>query len=225
MCAPEGHRWFGCVQWQTGLVTQVPVPFQGTREPSGQFRGPRSQSLAWPPATDLGRSAAGNGNRLTVGYTLRMFAQSPSDRDAADLRAFLADRDVECPRCRYNLRGLTTSICPECRTWISLGLQAREPALGLLLFAAAGVLVLAIPSLLALIRLCFRILGKGSARGIDDANVFIAVLMAAVGYTIPRLMLGNAGRAWFGRRSVTGRVALTILCWSGSVAIVYLLDN
>lgn len=30
------------------------------------------------------------------------------------LRTFLADRDVPCPGCEYNLRGLAESVCPEC---------------------------------------------------------------------------------------------------------------
>lgn len=30
------------------------------------------------------------------------------------LRRFLADRDVPCPHCEYNLRGLETDRCPEC---------------------------------------------------------------------------------------------------------------
>ncbi len=34
--------------------------------------------------------------------------------DAALLVAFLTDRDLPCPRCGYNLRGLTGDVCPEC---------------------------------------------------------------------------------------------------------------
>ncbi len=30
------------------------------------------------------------------------------------LRRYLADRDVPCPRCEYNLRGLKSDTCPEC---------------------------------------------------------------------------------------------------------------
>ncbi|MEO1535250.1 MAG: hypothetical protein AAFS11_06800 [Planctomycetota bacterium] len=34
--------------------------------------------------------------------------------DADQLRAYLADRDVPCPGCKYNLRDATTADCPEC---------------------------------------------------------------------------------------------------------------
>jgi hypothetical protein len=38
--------------------------------------------------------------------------QASSDSDL--LRAYLADRDVPCPVCGYNLRGLNSTDCPEC---------------------------------------------------------------------------------------------------------------
>ena len=36
------------------------------------------------------------------------------------LHSYLGDRDVSCPSCGYNLRGLTGSSCPECGDAISL---------------------------------------------------------------------------------------------------------
>lgn len=35
-------------------------------------------------------------------------------RDAEMLRMYLAGRDRECPMCRYNVRDLTSGVCPEC---------------------------------------------------------------------------------------------------------------
>ena len=43
------------------------------------------------------------------------------------LRRYLADRDAECPGCGYNVRGLTTDICPECGQALVLSLRVREP--------------------------------------------------------------------------------------------------
>jgi hypothetical protein len=37
--------------------------------------------------------------------------------------AFLADHDVPCPRCGYNLRGLNASACPECSLKLNLGIH------------------------------------------------------------------------------------------------------
>ena len=64
----------------------------------------------------------------------------PTDQDM--LRQFLADRDVACPACRYNIRQLQTSTCPECgrdlfltvgavglsNTWIAALVGALVPA-------------------------------------------------------------------------------------------------
>lgn len=35
-------------------------------------------------------------------------------QSAGDLARFLAERDVHCPSCGYNLRGLAADRCPEC---------------------------------------------------------------------------------------------------------------
>ncbi len=36
------------------------------------------------------------------------------------LEAYLAERDVPCPSCAYNLRGVRTGKCPECGRTLSL---------------------------------------------------------------------------------------------------------
>ncbi len=51
----------------------------------------------------------------------------PSPRtDAELLRAFLADRDVRCPSCRYNLRGLPGTRCVECGEELELHVTHRR---------------------------------------------------------------------------------------------------
>lgn len=60
----------------------------------------------------------------------------PSD-EAVLLVEFLASRDVRCPVCRYNLRGLTSDHCPECGAHLDLRVGSIDlklgPWLGLLL--------------------------------------------------------------------------------------------
>lgn len=70
------------------------------------------------------------------------------------LQSFLADRDQPCPTCNYNLRGLTTDTCPECRAPIVLGILGKLPqpklawfvgavlALGALLYGGYGCLMI-----------------------------------------------------------------------------------
>ncbi len=45
------------------------------------------------------------------------------------LLQFLSDRDVACPLCGYNLRGLTSPRCPECGRELQLAVGLTEPYL------------------------------------------------------------------------------------------------
>ncbi|MHC5113086.1 MAG: hypothetical protein ACYTGP_01500 [Planctomycetota bacterium] len=61
-------------------------------------------------------------------------AGAPTDGIGSDhrdlLRSFLGDRDIKCPGCGYNLRGLEATTCPECGDSIALtvtGRRARVP--------------------------------------------------------------------------------------------------
>jgi len=48
-------------------------------------------------------------------------------QESALLRLYLADRDVPCPQCNYNLRNLTGNVCPECGEEIALRVYFVEP--------------------------------------------------------------------------------------------------
>ena len=50
--------------------------------------------------------------------------RATSEDDA--LRLFLRGRDVRCPHCGYNLRGVATERCPECGAPLVLGLRSGE---------------------------------------------------------------------------------------------------
>jgi hypothetical protein len=47
------------------------------------------------------------------------------EHGAIELTAYLAERDVDCPVCGYNLRGVPGRVCPECGRPIRL--PARPP--------------------------------------------------------------------------------------------------
>jgi len=60
---------------------------------------------------------------------------SPREPDAAPgpdpnsrLREYLADHDALCPYCKYNLRGIPASRCPECASNLDLELVRDGPA-------------------------------------------------------------------------------------------------
>jgi hypothetical protein len=63
---------------------------------------------------------------------------APHDRDhVAMLLAFVRDRDVNCPRCDYNLRNLTQPVCPECREALALKVGVQRIVLAWLLATLA----------------------------------------------------------------------------------------
>lgn len=57
-------------------------------------------------------------------------------QDDVWLREFLATRNVPCPSCGYNLRGLVSVRCPECGQMLRLSVHLAEP------FVAAWVAML-----------------------------------------------------------------------------------
>ncbi|MBX3372277.1 MAG: hypothetical protein KF817_00445 [Phycisphaeraceae bacterium] len=58
--------------------------------------------------------------------------------DAAFLRAWLAARDERCPNCRYVLRGLTATHCPECGLALVLRVGLEKPRQALLVLGVTG---------------------------------------------------------------------------------------
>ena len=56
-----------------------------------------------------------------------------------ELVRFLAERDVPCPGCTYNLRGLTSDRCPECNQPLTLSVRLVDPKMGAFLFAVIGI--------------------------------------------------------------------------------------
>ena len=71
--------------------------------------------------------------------------ESPSGPPRAHplLTQFLAENDTPCPGCGYNLRGLTTTTCPECRQEFDLRLQLAEPHTGTLIATIAPLIAVA----------------------------------------------------------------------------------
>lgn len=50
--------------------------------------------------------------------------------DDQRLTAYLADQNIPCPSCKYNLRGLKGNCCPECSQELVLSVQLLEPRMG-----------------------------------------------------------------------------------------------
>lgn len=57
-----------------------------------------------------------------------------ADRPPAEfetlLLEFVRNRDTPCPKCGYNLRNLSTAICPECHEPLTLSVGVARPRFG-----------------------------------------------------------------------------------------------
>ena len=76
------------------------------------------------------------------------------DRQA--LVEFLRDRDISCPLCRYNLRGLLSPRCPECGRDLELRVGLSEPRQGAWLSAQIATTAAAGIGLMIAIVVCFQ---------------------------------------------------------------------
>ena len=125
------------------------------------------------------------------------------------LCAYLADRDVACPRCGYNVRGLTGDTCPECGSQLMLTLNAAMPKQASMfagLIGLAGALGYAAISLL---NLGIQALLPG------PPIIFSLVLSAGVSLVLAGVAIGLWFHAWWliARQHAMLQWLSAIGCW------------
>ncbi|MCH8805304.1 MAG: hypothetical protein IH986_04375 [Planctomycetes bacterium] len=124
----------------------------------------------------------------------------------------LRRRDVPCPVCRYNLRNLTSSVCPECGHRLTLRVGSVDPPFGALLLLLTPMLMTA-----------------GVALFFGVARIFVAPPVVPLwGFQLIwvsgflealAVLVINRKQATFLRRSKLVRVLLTGFVWAVNVAI------
>ena len=149
--------------------------------------------------------------------------QQSSSEDLQLLTEYLADRDVPCPRCGYNLRGLTAGRCPECGDHLQLRIGLSEPRLGAYItLLAACCLGLGASALLALIALQEAPSSwwdKPGAKVLLGQFVICALLLPAVLAGRRRFRKGTPKRQWAWAGAMCALIAAL------STAIVILFDS
>jgi hypothetical protein len=148
----------------------------------------------------------------------------PEDRDLAALRDFLAERDIACPACRYNLRGLTSPNCPECNQPLELRVSIVEPASGAFIATVVGLAVGAGAALLLIVTVAFVSVMEGPPPdGVFVALFFIypACVVLVLGTSMAR-MVSRKGRRRFAFASRAQRRSQAIAAWVISMAAFFL---
>ena len=136
--------------------------------------------------------------------------------DEAALLEYLRGRDAACPLCNYNLRGLTSSRCPECGHELRLSVGLVEPRIGAWVTCLVGVTAAAGMGVLTAINLVLRGWGRFSASSRPLDFVALAWFLASVAI-VPTLIVS---RRRYRRLSppnqwalAAGAVALTALAF------------
>ena len=81
-------------------------------------------------AASAGSAAGYDAGATTLDAEIGRQTSSETPSDEAALLDYLRERDVACPLCAYNLRGLTTCRCPECGRELQLSVGLVEPRMG-----------------------------------------------------------------------------------------------
>ena len=110
---------------------------------------------------------------------------------------YIADRDLPCPVCGYNLRALTVPRCPECGREIVLGVRLVEPyirawvTLAVAVFASAGVGLF----------LVLILVTRGHQPGANIHSGFRLFIECYIIGSVPAAGVVLLVRRWFLRRS------------------------
>src|SRR5688500_16448927 len=115
--------------------------------------------------------------------TVAMDIEAEAPSDEAALLDYVRDRDVACPLCAYNLRGLTRCRCPECGRELQLSVGLVEPRIGawvtclVAVTAAAGRGSMAI---LSIVNHGFDVLFSGEGAGQTVAIIYFLLSVPMV---------------------------------------------
>ena len=134
-----------------------------------------------------------------------------SESEAGALKVYLVDRDVPCPGCGYNLRGLPEPVCPECRQELRINVGLSESRLGLLvtcagfLFAGTGAAAAVLLTVVAV-----TVVQNDAPEG----SAFVTFVWVPMGGLVScgtgaLSLTRQRGRRWF--RTTSGRVRAGVI--------------
>ena len=142
---------------------------------------------------------------------------SPADIDQSEaelLKALLAERDLPCPVCGYNLRAIASTNCPECGAKLDLRVGSTDLKLGPWLVAVLSVgLPLGACALWSITIAIFMTIQNTWAAA--SVTGIITLGIASIPYAIAMAAL-IAKRRWFWKWSRTRQRVVTAIVGIGS---------
>ncbi|MBK9128874.1 MAG: hypothetical protein IPM13_13900 [Phycisphaerales bacterium] len=145
-------------------------------------------------------------------------ASGARSRAVADrVAAFLHDRDVLCPACRYNLRNLATAACPECGRILSLHVNLDTPRFGALLATVVPMLAYTGVMGLAAGGLALAILHDPRTVMEVPGHIWLLLLLVPVDTLLAGLIYRQ--RLGFLALHRGARAAIALASWAGHLAL------
>jgi hypothetical protein len=142
------------------------------------------------------------------------------------LRAFLSERDEPCPGCGYNLRGLASAMCPECRQPLQLRVNLADPAIGSWVAALIGLVAPAGAAAFELAAVFWLLATQRNQMQPREAFTLIVApfIILAFQAGLTALLSGRKGRTWFRslRREVRPRVVAAIWCLAAGWFVLWM---
>lgn len=123
--------------------------------------------------------------------------------DQKFIQEYASDRDIPCPVCDYNLRGISTSTCPECGARLEIRIGSLDLRLGIWLSALIGTaLVAGFPVAGTVITTILTLQGE------SEPGVFILLAIDAALAGIIVVLIRN--RRWFWRKQRSEQLVLAV---------------
>ncbi|MBC7772558.1 MAG: hypothetical protein H7210_08705 [Pyrinomonadaceae bacterium] len=126
--------------------------------------------------------------------------------EKASLAAFLADQDVPCPACGYNLKGLTKQACPECNQPLALRVGQAKPKMKLWIASIVGLS-------LGLGANGFPFVLYAILRSHWDSGGFVATLAISMGVQGLALLAILIWGPWVRRGGIVKKLLICSGCW------------
>ena len=138
---------------------------------------------------------------------------APVRSDAEFLVHWLADRDLPCPACGYNLHGLTASACPECGRGLRLGVSLTEPALGTWIATLVPLLLPAGFGIILIVVYISEFQNIGVS-GLFTMPVPVAWIVTHLVLSVPLSVLVLLGRRRFLKLSWPAQAGFVLAAWA-----------